>query len=273
MLHRKFRALAFSFKSGETIVTALARQKGRFKRVAKQIEEGKTLAESVKKARVDKRSYAFLSVGEHTGKLEETFHLLADFYEKLYQYRKSIVFSLIKAFIIMMIFMGITVAFFYFLKFTFPEILVYIVAIPYIIFICTFIFLFDTTPGFTGWTRALLLKFCVKSGLSFTETKRVYTEAGIKINRRSDDFAGLFPFSKEFQELIITGQETGELDECLLIIEKEMNNRMKKKLNQIEKMFYYAGITISLVTFFSTILFLADKGLESLLSIIQSKPS
>jgi type II secretory pathway component PulF len=270
MLHRKYRALALSFKSGISIVPALARQKGCFKRVAKEIEEGKTLAEGVKKAGVDKRSYAFLAVGEHTGKLEETFHLLADFYERLYQYRKSIVFSLLKAFIIMMIFMGITVAFFYFLKFPFPEILVYMVAIPYILFICAFIFLFDTTPGFTGWTRALLLKFCVMSGLSFTETKRIYSEAGLKVNKRSDDFAGLFPFSKDLKELIVTGQETGELDECLLLIEKEMDNRLKKMLTLIEKMFYYTGITIALATFFSTILFLAAKGLTSLLEIIQS---
>ena len=270
MLHRKYRALALSFKSGVSIVQALARQKGHFKRVAKQIEEGKTLAEGFKKAGIEKRSHAFVSVGEHTGKLEETFLLLADFYERLYQYRKSMVFSLMKAFVIMFIFMGITIAFFYFLKFPFPEILVYIVAIPYIIFICTFIFLFDTTPGFTGWTRALLLKFCVMSGLSFTETKRIYTEAGLRLNRRSEDFAGLFPFSKDFKELIITGQETGELDECLLIIEKEMNNRLKKKLKLIEKMFYYTGITIGLATFFSTLLFLAGKGLMSLLEIIQS---
>ncbi len=270
MLHRKYRALAISFKSGVSIVSALAGQKGQFKRVAKQVEQGETLAEGFKKAGVDKRSYAFLSVGEHTGKLEETFYLLADFYERLYQYRKSIVFSLLKALIIMMVFMAIIIAFFCFLKFSFPAILVYMVAMPYILFIFSFIFLFNITPGFTGWTRALLLKFCVMSGLSFTETKRIYTEAGLRLNRRSEDFAGLFPFSKDFKELIITGQETGELDECLLIIEKEMNNRLKKKLKLIEKMFYYTGITIGLATFFFTILFLADKGLMSLIEIIQS---
>jgi len=270
MLHRNYRALAFSFKSGETIVPALVRQKGCFKHAAKQIEAGKTLAEGFKKAGIEKRSHAFISVGEHTGKLEETFLLLADFYEKLYQYRKSMVFSLIKAFVIMFIFMGITIAFFYFLKFPFPEFLVYLVAMPYIFFIFTFIVLFNTTPGFTGWSRALLLKFCVMSGLSFTETKRIYTETGLKVNKRADDYAGLFPFSKDLKQLIITGQETGELDECLLLIEKEMNDRLKKKLMLIEKIFYYSGITIALATFFSTILFLAAKGLMSLLAIIQS---
>jgi len=270
MLHRNFRALAVSFKSGETIVSALARQKGGFKRVAAQIEKGKTLTEGFKKAGIDQKACAFVAVGEQTGRLEETFALLAEFYEKLYLYRKGIIFSMLKALAIMLVFMGITLGFFYFLELVFPEYLLYLVAMPYIPFIFVFFVLLNTTPGFTGWARALLLKFCVMSGLSFAETKRICSEAGLRVSRRSDDFANLFPFSKEHRALIITGQETGGLDECLLIIEKEMNNRLERNLALIEKMFYYAGLTMGLATFFFTLLFLSAEGLESLIRSLRS---
>jgi len=269
MLHQSFRALGFALKSGEPLIPALKRQKGKFKKAAKYVEAEDTLTESIKKAGINRLALAILRTGEYTGKLESTFDQLADFFEARYRYQSHLFFSLLKAFIIIGAIFGIIGFYMQTLEIPLPHFVLTIGLAAPSALLSVFFLLLLLMPGFNGWSRAVTLKFGIAAGLSFTEMKRIFAESGLSVNLRAEDIAGLFPLPKEQKKLIVNGQETGELDQSLLLVEREMQRKLNSSLESIERLFYYTSIAVALGIFLACVLLLAGKGLSEFLLKLQ----
>jgi type II secretory pathway component PulF len=264
MLYTKFQSLQFSIKSGEALVPALIRQKGKFQKTGKYIEKGFTLAEASKKAGFNKFICSLLEAGEETGELETTVQHIAETLKIQHYYRKNISFSYLKAMaFIIGGFIAITL-FFNTFNLDKPEIFNFIFTVAVSFMTITYTFFILAQPGFTKWLLASTLSFAVKAGLSFTETKKLLRVLGLPFKNKTTDYTHLTNFGKKYNDLVEAGEKTGELENSYKIITEELFTKLKKRLNLYEKLFFYTGIVIAMALILFGISQIASSGFDDL---------
>ncbi len=264
MLYTKFQSLQFSIKSGEALVPALIRQKGKFKKTAKYIEKGLTLAEASKKAGFNTFICSLLEAGEETGELETTVNHIAETLKIQHYYRKNITFSYLKAMaFIVGGFVAITL-FFNTFHLDKPEIFNQISAIAAAFMTITYLFFIIAQPGFTKWLLASTLLFAVKSGLSFMETKKLLRVLKLPFKSKTTDYTHLTSFGKKYNDLVEAGEKTGELENSYKMIADELYIKLQKRLNLYEKLFFYTGVIIAMSLILFGISQIASSGLDDL---------
>lgn len=263
MLYTKFQSLQFSIKAGEALVPALIRQKGKFKKTAKYIEKGLTLAESSKKAGFNKFIYSLMEAGEETGELETTVDHIATTLKIQHYYKKNISFSFLRAMaFILGGFFAISL-FFSTFDLNKPEVfnLITGIAVGFMVIVYTFFIL--AQPGLTKWLLASTMKFGVKAGLSFIEIKKLIRNLGLPFKKQTTDFSHLTNFGKKYNALVESGEKTGELQNAYSMIEEELFLKVKKRLKLYERLFFYTGVVIAMSLILFGISTIASSGLDN----------
>jgi len=264
MLYTKFQSLQFSIKSGEALVSALIRQKGKFKKTAKNIEKGLTLAEASKKAGFNNFICSLLKAGEETGELETTVDYIANTLKIKYYYKKNITFSFLRAMaFILGGFFAITL-FFNSFHIDKPDIFNFITAVAVSFMTIVYTFFITAQPGLTKWMLASTLKFSIKAGLSFIEIKKLLKTLGLPYKKKTTDFTTLTNFGKKYNGLIESGEKTGELENSYNMIEEELFIKVKNRLKLYEKLFFYTGVIIAMSIILFGISQIASTGMNDL---------